>query len=193
MIEHMFEDLLDAPPDPLEDVPVEQVLADYARIVDALDAGAPVDALLPPWESEPEPAPWSACAPSGWLALELDQGTAVPAALSDADLIEGIVAFDRLVMAQTLVADLPGTLAAWEAGTLDVLKVRAITETSYVLTPEQRGALEARVLPHAGTQTRSQLRAALTRAVLAIDPDGAAARHQQRRKDRRTSEPAMSD
>jgi hypothetical protein len=37
-------------------------------------------------------------------------------------------------MAQVLVADLPGTLATWEAGTLDVLKVRAITETSYLLT-----------------------------------------------------------
>ncbi|MGH3938272.1 MAG: DUF222 domain-containing protein [Pseudonocardiaceae bacterium] len=241
-------DLLEVSPAALEDVPVEQVpveqvLAEYARIVDALDAGAPVGALPPPWESEPAPVPWSAGVPSGWLALELEQGAAVPAALSDADLIEGIVAFDRVVswagarqagllaefarrrpenysqptrsdvpvacsnyasdevglalrlsrsaaldrlmMAQTLVQDLPATLAAWEAGTLDVLKVRAITETSYLLTPEQRGALEARVLPRATTQTRSQLRAALTRAVLAIDPDGAAARHQQRRKDRR--------
>ncbi|MGH3940627.1 MAG: DUF222 domain-containing protein [Pseudonocardiaceae bacterium] len=187
----MFDSLLEVPPAPLEDVPdeqvsVEQVLADYARIVDALNTGAPVGAVPPPLESESAPPAWSACAPSGWLALEWDQGAAVPAALSDADLIEGIVAFDRVVswagarqagllaefasrrpenysqptrsdvpvacgnyasdevglalrlsrsaalgrlmMAQTLVEDLPGTLAAWEAGTLDVLKVRAITE-----------------------------------------------------------------
>ncbi|MGQ0775173.1 MAG: DUF222 domain-containing protein [Pseudonocardiales bacterium] len=231
----------------------------FEQLVDeeAPTAGAPFeeDWFDPAWLDE---APWldgvaesedtsqvpmSACAPSGWLALELDQITVDPARLSDTDLIEGIIAFDRVVswagarqagllaefarrrpenysqptrsdvpvacsnyasdevglalklsrsaalgrlmMAQTLVEDLPGTLAAWEAGTLDVLKVQAITETSYVLTPEQRVALEARVLPRAGTQTRSQLRAALTRAVLAIDPDGAAARHQQRRKDRR--------
>ncbi len=96
-----------------------------------------------------------------------------------------MTATGRLVMAQTLVEELPGTLAAWEAGVIDSLKARAITETSYLLPGEQRSALEARVLPRAGTQTIAQLRAALTRAVLALDPEGAAARHQQRRQDRR--------
>ncbi|MGQ0774514.1 MAG: DUF222 domain-containing protein [Pseudonocardiales bacterium] len=240
----MFDTLREVPPAPPEDVPVEQILADYDRIVEALDAGAPVGALPPPWESEPEPPPWSACAPSGWLALELDQGTAVPGALSDADLIEGIIAFDRtvswagarqaellaefarrrpevmgspptrsdvparhsgytpdeialalhlsrttaanrLVMAEVVVADLPATLAAWQAGTIDTLKARAITEASYLLPQEQRAALEERVLPRAGEQTVSRLRAALARAVLALDPDGVAERHEQRRKDRR--------
>ena len=38
----------------------------------------------------------SACAPSGWLALELDQATADPARLSDSDLIDTIVGFDRV-------------------------------------------------------------------------------------------------
>jgi Domain of unknown function (DUF222) len=185
----------------------------------------------------------SQCAPSGWLALELDHGMMDPVRLSDAELIDTVVGFERvtawagarqaallaefarrrsadysqptrsdspsrgsefapdevgvalrlsrttatgrLVMAQVLVADLPGTLAAWEAGTLDVLKVRAITETSYLLTSEQGAALEARVLPRAGQQTLSQRRAALARAVLAIDPDGAEARYRERRKDRR--------
>jgi hypothetical protein len=94
-------------------------------------------------------------------------------------------AANRLVMAQALVTDLPGTLAAWEAGQLDVLKVRAITETSYLLTSEQITALEARVLPRAGLQTLGQLRAGLARVVLAIDPDGAQARHRERRNDRR--------
>ncbi|MGH4021562.1 MAG: DUF222 domain-containing protein [Pseudonocardiaceae bacterium] len=197
---------------------------------------------VPPFEGA-EQIPVSACAPSGWLALELDHATADPAGLSDATLIDTIVGFDRvsswasarqagllaefarrrpsedsppsrsdvparysgyapdeialalrlsrttatgrLVMAQTLAADLPGTLAAWQAGTIDVLKARAITETSYVLAPEQRSALEARVLPRAGTQTVAQLRACLAGAVLVIDPDGAAARHEQRRQDRR--------
>jgi hypothetical protein len=214
-------------------------------------AGAPVDAdwFDPAWLDQVPVAeaaaeiPMSQCAPSGWLALELDHGTVDPVRLSDAELIDTVVGFERvaawagarqaallaefarrrsadysqptrsdapsrgsefapdevgvalrlsrttatgrLVMAQVLVADLPGTLAAWEAGTLDVLKVRAITETSYLLTSEQRAALEARVLPRAGQQTLSQLRAALARAVLAIDPDGAEARYRERRKDRR--------
>ena len=192
----------------------------------------------------PEPQPSaSACAPSGWLALELEQSTADPARLSDTELIDTIVGFDRIAswasarqaallaefarrrpaddsqptrsdvpsrcsefapdeialalrlsrstaanrvtMAQVLVADLPATLGAWQAGTIDILKTRAITETSYLLPADQRAALEARVLSRAGTQTLSQLRAALTRAVLVLDPDGAAARHEQRRADRR--------
>ncbi|MGH3906693.1 MAG: DUF222 domain-containing protein [Pseudonocardiaceae bacterium] len=215
------------------------------------DAGAPGDEdwFDPAWLDEVSPfegaeqIPVSACAPSGWVALELDHATADPAGLSDATLIDAIVGFDRvsswasarqagllaefarrrspdysqptrcdvpsrgsdaapdevglalrlsrttatgrLIMAQTLAADLPATLAAWQAGTIDVLKARAITETSYVLAPEQRGALEARVLPRAGTQTLSQLRACLARAVLAIDPEGAAERHARRRQDRR--------
>src|SRR6478672_11893401 len=91
-----------------------------------------------------------------------------------------MTATGRLVMAQTLVEELPGTLAAWEAGVIDSLKARAITETSYLLPAKQRSALEARVLPRAGTQTIAQLR-----AVLALDPEGADARHQQRRQDRR--------
>jgi hypothetical protein len=220
-------------------------------------AGAPVDedCFDPAWLDEaawlsaasepPEAAqpPVSACAPSGWLALELDQGCADPAVLSDSELIDAVIGFDRvaswalarqavlltefarrrpgdhplaansdtpsrcsefapdevalalrlsrmtatgrLVMAQTLVEELPATLAAWETGVIDSLKARAITETAYLLPAQQRSALEARVLPRAGTQTIAQLRAALTRAVLALDPEGAAARHQQRRQDRR--------
>jgi Domain of unknown function (DUF222) len=215
-------------------------------------AGAPVDEdwFDPAWLEEAPSGedlgqiPASECATSGWLALELDHATVESSRLSDADLIDTIVAFDRvaswasarqarllaefarrrpevkssppsrsevparysgyspdeialalrlsrttaanrLTMAQVLVTDLPGTLSAWQAGTIDERKARAITETSYVLPREQRAALEDRVLPRAGQQTVSQLRAALARAVLVIDPLGAAARHEQRRKDRR--------
>jgi hypothetical protein len=230
---------------------------DGSRVEGLPVAGIPVDedCFDPAWLDEaawrsaaagpPEPAlpPVSACAPSGWLALELDQGCADPAVLSDGELIDAVIGFDRvaswalarqavllaefarrrpedhplaansdtpsrcsefapdevalalrlsrmtatgrLMMAQTLVEELPGTLAAWEAGVIDSLKARAITETSYLLPAKQRSALEARVLPRAGTQTIAQLRAALTRAVLALDPEGADARHQQRRQDRR--------
>jgi hypothetical protein len=78
-------------------------------------------------------------------------------------------------------------LAAWQSGVIDSLKARAIIETSYLLPREQLGALEQRVLPRAGQQTVSRLRAALARAVLVLDPEGAQARHEQRRKDRRVA------
>ncbi|MGH3997151.1 MAG: DUF222 domain-containing protein [Pseudonocardiaceae bacterium] len=236
-------DTLEVSPAVPEDAPVEQILAGYQRAAAAVDAGAPIE--MPPLSDQPpvDPAPWSTWMPSGWLGVELGQASAVPSALSDPDLIEGVIAFDRmaswagarqaallaefarrrpddhplaansdtpsgasefapdevalalrlsrttaanrLVMAEVLAADLPGTLAAWEAGMIDALKARAITETSYLLPPEKRGELEARVLPRAGTQTIAQLRAALARGVLALDPQGAAERHQQRRQDRR--------
>jgi hypothetical protein len=235
-------DTLSVPPAVPEAAPVEQILDGYQRVAAAVDAGAPVE-MPPPDQLLVDPAPWSTWTPSGWLGVELDQAGAVPAALSDIDLIEGVIAFDRmaswagarqaallaefarrrpddhplaansdipsrasefaadevalalrlsrttaanrLVMAETLAAELPGTLAAWEAGVINALKARAITETSYLLPREKRGMLEARVLPRAGTQTIAQLRAALARAVLALDPQGAAERHQQRRQDRR--------
>ncbi len=206
-----------------------------------LDEAAWLDDAPRPQEIDQPPV--SACAPSGWLALELDQGCADPAGLSDTGLIDAVIGFDRvsswagarqavllaefarrrpgdhplaansdtpsrasefaadevglalrlsrrtavnrLVMAQTLVTELPATLAAWQAGTIDSLKARAITETSYLLAGELRGALEARVLPRAGAQTIAQLRAALARAVLVLDPEGAAERHHLRRADRR--------
>ncbi|MGH3916796.1 MAG: hypothetical protein ACRDTC_25815, partial [Pseudonocardiaceae bacterium] len=44
----------------------------------------------------PEQAPLSQCAPSGWLALELDHGTVEPAGMSDPDLIDTIIGFDRV-------------------------------------------------------------------------------------------------
>jgi hypothetical protein len=207
------------------------------------------DWLDPVWlEQVPEPAdigqvPAAESAASGWLALELDQVTADPARLSDADLIDTIVGFERvnswsaarqaallaefarrrppdesgpigrenpsrygeyaadevglalrlsrpaadnrLTMAEVLAADLPATRAAWESGAIDSLKARAIIEASYVLPREQRGELEARVLPKAGEQPVARLRAVLRRAVLALDPGGAEDRYEQRRAERR--------
>ena len=55
-----------------------------------------------PWRDiAPEPKdtgqlPASRCVPSGWLALELDQGCVDPTALSDVELIEGIIGFGHV-------------------------------------------------------------------------------------------------
>jgi Domain of unknown function (DUF222) len=74
---------------------------------------------------------------------------------------------------------LPGTFTALAAGTIDLGRARIIAEAAGVLCDEHAAAVEQRVLPAAGQQTTGQLRAAVRRAVLAVDPDGA----EQRRKD----------
>jgi Domain of unknown function (DUF222) len=75
--------------------------------------------------------------------------------------------------------DLPATGAALATGRIDLGRARIIAEATVLLTSEHAAAVEARVLPHAAGQTTGQLRAAIRRAVLAIDPDGA----DQRRRD----------
>ncbi len=74
---------------------------------------------------------------------------------------------------------LPGTAAALRDGVLDPPKVRAVVDAVAVLDDPTAGAVEARVLLRAGRQTVGQLRASLARAVLAVDPGVAEARHQR--------------
>lgn len=198
-----------------------------------------------PGDAPPEQAPLSHCAPSGWLALELDTSTACPGRLDDSTLIESIIAFERLAswaaarqarllakfavrrpsddadgdalrcgrpsaaspyaadevglalrlsrttasarlrQAILLVDELGEALEAWERGRIDGAKARAIVEASLLLSGEQRRELARRVLPRAGQQTLAQLRAALARGVLSIDPEGAEARHRQAHADPR--------
>jgi hypothetical protein len=91
----------------------------------------------------------------------------------------------RLDIATALTTRLPATLAALERGEINMIKARAVVEATGPLTDEQAGAVQDQVLGRAGTQTASQLRASLRRAVLRVDPDGAAQRYEERRKDRR--------
>ncbi len=91
----------------------------------------------------------------------------------------------RLLEATRLCSVLPATLALWQAGRIDRPKVRAILDATAVLAPELAAKVESRVLPKAPQQSVAQLRAALARAILAVDPEGANQRHKQARKDRR--------
>ena len=77
------------PEDDLDGV-LERLLAD----ADALDDLPPIDQMHDEGD-EPE-FTYGSCAPSGWLALDLDIATADPAQLTDHTLIEAIVGFDRL-------------------------------------------------------------------------------------------------
>jgi len=191
--------------------------------------GVPDSLLL---DGSPSPA---AIAPSGWLAVELDQYFSDPDSLGDPALVDAIVGFERLAawaqarqarliaslasrraepgsvtdwaseevatalhqssgtaafrtrQASALVDRLPTTLALWEAGLLDQRRVSVLTETTANLTDEHAALVEARVLPRASSQTAAQLRAAIKRAIIAVDPEGAEQRHEAARKGRRVA------
>ncbi|MGH3614552.1 MAG: DUF222 domain-containing protein [Pseudonocardia sp.] len=91
----------------------------------------------------------------------------------------------RLGQAIQLATSLGATRDAWEAGRIDAAKVRAICDATVYLSSEHAEAVQDRVLGRAPQQSLGQLRAALARAVIAVDPEGAAERHRAARRDRR--------
>jgi hypothetical protein len=183
--------------------------------------------------------------PSGLFALEIDTDTQCEDALSDAQLIDAMVGFERLagwaqarqarLLAEftrrrpgddpTLLATdkpctmsryapdevalalklargtakarlgraaqleqvLPETLALWQQGRLDERRVAAICDATHYLPVNKARAVQNRVLDRAPEQTVGQLKEALKRAILAVDPEGAAQRHKAARRDRRVS------
>ena len=105
------------------------------------------------------------------LALTLSRGTAG----------------ERLARAVRLREVLPATLAAWDSGLLDAAKVRAIHDATLYLSDGAARAIQERVLPRAPRQTLAQLRSALARAVIAVDPHAANERHRAARQRRRVT------
>jgi len=91
----------------------------------------------------------------------------------------------RIGTAVRLLAVLPETHATWEAGRIDTAKARAVDDATWTLTPELARAVQDRVLPRAPEQTLTELKGALARAVLAVDPEGAETRHREARRERR--------
>src|SRR5207248_6163959 len=75
----------------------------------------------------------------------------------------------------------------WDGGLLDQAKVRAIHDATLCLSEEAARVVQDRVLPQAPGQTVAQLRAALERAVIAVDPAGADARHRRAYRQRRVA------
>ena len=93
----------------------------------------------------------------------------------------------RIARSLELVHRLPETLQAWECGQLDERRVTAICDAVRHLPPEKAQAVQQRVLARASEQTPAQLRAALNRAVLSVDPEGGAERHRRACRDRRVA------
>jgi Domain of unknown function (DUF222) len=81
-------------------------------------------------------------------------------------------------LAVTLTWRLQATGSALRAGEIDLGRARLIADVTAVLDEDTARAVEARVLPAAGDQTIGQLRAALRRAVINADPEGAERRRE---------------
>jgi hypothetical protein len=90
-----------------------------------------------------------------------------------------------LDLALDLAIRLPDTARALRAGVIDHLKARLIAESTRILSDADAHAVEARILPMAGRQTLGRLRAAVSRAVLAVDPEAATRRREEAQKDPR--------
>jgi hypothetical protein len=90
----------------------------------------------------------------------------------------------QLDLAIELTRRLPATVCALERGDLDLYKARIVAAHTHPLSDTQAAAVEQLVLPRVSTQTPGQLRVALRRAVLLVDPDGAEARRKARVQER---------
>src|SRR6201994_544319 len=99
--------------------------------------------------------------------------------------LSGQAASTYLALALDQATRLPGTARAQHAGHIGHLKARLIAEATRILTDDHAREVEARVLPAAAGQTLGQLRAAVARAVLAVDPDAAVRRREEAQKDPR--------
>jgi hypothetical protein len=79
----------------------------------------------------------------------------------------------------------PATAAALETGQIDLPRVKILVSLLGPLAPAHADAVEAQILPRAGQMTTGQLRAALGRAVLAVDPDAARRRREDAEREAR--------
>jgi hypothetical protein len=90
----------------------------------------------------------------------------------------------RLRTARTLVRELPRTLRLLAKGEISARHAEVITEAAWKLEPGLVGAFENAVIERAAQQTVSQLRQAVRRAVIAVDPATEQQRHQKALADR---------
>ncbi len=90
-------------------------------------------------------------------------------------------------LAVTLTWRLLATGAALRNGQIDLGRARLIADATAALDEEAARSVEAKVLPAAGDKTTGQLRAALRRAVIAADPQGAERRREEAERQARVN------
>ena len=87
-----------------------------------------------------------------------------------------------LDLAHNMEVHLPGTKAAFRAGIVNQDKAQIIAAATALLDPAEARAAEAMVLDRAGSLTPAQLRAAINRAVMEVNPDKAKKRREHAAK-----------
>src|SRR5215472_15994946 len=98
-----------------------------------------------------------------------------------------LTAMDWTGLATRLSWQLPATGAALGGGQIDLGRARIIAEATAPLSDETVRSVEERVLAAASKQTTGQLRAAVRRAVIAADPDGADRRRERAERSAKVS------
>jgi hypothetical protein len=102
-------------------------------------------------------------------------------------VLSGQSAERHLNLALELAIRLPGTNQALHSGEIDVLRARIIADATEALDADAAALAEAMVLPKAGNMTPGQLRAAIARAVLKVDPEAGRRRREEAAKDARVT------
>ncbi len=129
------------------------------------------------------PAP--GCAPQGPAELPSAWGKFCADELALTMAISARAGDKKLALAYDLAGRLTGTARALLEGAIDEYKAQIISEATRTLNARAAAAVEALVLPGIETKTPGQLRAALARAVLTVDPAAARRRREQAEKDAR--------
>jgi Domain of unknown function (DUF222) len=129
------------------------------------------------------PADRTPPAPAAGFPAQLSEfiGDEAAAALT----MSGRTADAYLELALDLATRLPATARALRAGIIDFPRARLIADLTRVLSDEHARQVEDAILPAAGQQTTGQLRAAVGRAVLAVDAEAAIRRREQAQRDPR--------
>jgi hypothetical protein len=107
--------------------------------------------------------------------------------------VSAAAAQTRLKTARTLTDELPRTLAALESGSISVRQAELIADASWKLEADVTTEFESLVLDRAAEQSLPELRRAVKRAVLRVDPATAETRHQRAREDRCVRKTALED
>jgi hypothetical protein len=128
---------------------------------------------------------WQGVAPAGKEVPDSSVSSLRMAATEVAPLLalSPTSAMNLAVLAHDLTR-LPATRAALAAGRLDKTRARLVADELRPLPDETAAAIDAKLVPASAARTYAQLRACLRRAVIAIDPAAAQARHDRALADR---------
>lgn len=170
----------------LEVAPAARPTGELARMdVRALPAGARLDLLAvlqeqKNWIEAVQAQVLAEIAVADSTTLKLSQ-EAVSLALK----VPVPTAQTKLQAGRTLVRQLPKTLRLLARGAISARHAEVITEAAWKLEPDVVGAFEEAVVERAAEQTVPQLRQAVRRAAMALDPATEQQRHQKALADRK--------